>query len=111
PLVFKLGGVTYPHAVPLVSDGDLAIDLSGAATRFMAMVGVDDGNPPQPPAAGAPPPTPPPPGSVVFAAGVDGKKMCESDVMKRGDAAKPVSIDLTGAQKLVLALIEANDVT
>src|SRR5439155_8696450 len=58
PLVFKLGGVTYLHALPLVSDGDLAVDLGGAATRLVSMVGIDDGNPAQPPAAGAPPPPP-----------------------------------------------------
>src|SRR5215510_12487417 len=26
PLVYTLGGVTYPHALPLQSDGDLTID-------------------------------------------------------------------------------------
>jgi hypothetical protein len=46
PLTFKLAGVTYAHALPLVSDGDLAIDLAGAATCFVAMVGVDEGAPP-----------------------------------------------------------------
>src|SRR5580765_3297461 len=43
PLVYRLGGVTYPHALPLVSDGDLTIDLDGAASKFVAMIGVDDG--------------------------------------------------------------------
>src|SRR5258708_31309651 len=111
PLVFKLGGVTYPHALALVSDGDLTIDLGGAATRFVSMVGIDDGNPPQPVAAGAPPPPPPPPGSVVFGVWVDGKKVFESDIMKRGDAPGLVSVDLTGAKKLVLALADGNDGT
>src|SRR6476661_5281140 len=46
PLSFRLGGASYVHALPLVSDGDLAIDLGGAATRFTAMVGIDDGAPP-----------------------------------------------------------------
>src|SRR3954467_13601486 len=83
PLVYRLGGVTYPHALPLQSDGDVVIDLAGAATRFVAVVGVDDGAaapPPAPPAPNAPgaqrapaaPPAPQPPGSVVFAAWVDG---------------------------------------
>jgi alpha-galactosidase len=113
PLVFKLGGVTYPHAVPLQSDGDLTIDLGGGATRFVSMVGVDDGPPPQLPQPGAPvvTPAPVPAGSVVFAVWVDGKKVFESDVMKRGDAPKPVSIDLTGAKKLVLAVVDGNDGT
>jgi len=112
PLVYRLGGVTYPHALPLQSDGDVTIDLGGAATKFVAMIGVDDG---PPPGGGGPPgaaPAPPPAGgSVVFGAWVDGKKVFESDVMKRGDAPKPVSIDLTNARKLVLAVVDANDGT
>jgi alpha-galactosidase len=124
PLVFKLGGVTYPHALPLQSDGDLTIQLGGVATKFVALVGVDDGLPPgtvvlsatSPAPPGAPPATPQPlppqpPGSVVFAAWVDGKKVFESDVMKRGDAPRPVSIDLAGAKKLVLGVVDGNDGT
>lgn len=111
-LTFTLSGAAYAHALPLQSDGDLTIDLGGAATRFVSMIGVDDGPPPaanaQPPAPGAPPP---PAGSVVFGAWVDGKKVFESDVMKRGDAPKPVSLDLTGAKTLVLGVIDANDGT
>src|SRR5690242_17299849 len=38
PLVFTLGGATYAHAVPLLSDADLTIDLGGAATKFVSMV-------------------------------------------------------------------------
>src|SRR6187549_1501840 len=47
-LMFRLGGVSYIHALPLQSDGDLTIDLGGAATRFVATIGVDDGAPPPP---------------------------------------------------------------
>jgi len=32
--VYALGGVTYPHAIPMNADRDLAIDLKGQATRF-----------------------------------------------------------------------------
>src|SRR6185503_212728 len=42
---------------------------------------------------------------------VDGRKVFESEVLKRGDAPKLVSLDLAGAQKLVLAVIDANDGT
>ena len=112
PLVFRLSGVTYAHGVPLLSDGDLAIDLAGGALRFVAMVGIDDG---QPQAGGASPggtATPPPPaGSVVFGAWLDGRKVFESDVMHRGDTPRPVSINLAGARTLVLAVVDANDGT
>src|SRR6266498_2580393 len=43
PMIFRLGGAIYAHAVPLRADADLTIDLGGAATRFVAMIGVDDG--------------------------------------------------------------------
>src|SRR3954454_9802481 len=96
PLTFTLGGVTYPHAVPLQSDGDVEIDLGGAATRFIAMIGIDDS-------------IKAPQGSVMFGAWVDGRKVLDTGVMRGGDPPKPVSIDLTGAKRLVLATIDAND--
>jgi len=108
PMIFRLGGATYQHAVPLRSDADVTINLGGGATRFVSVVGVDDGAPAAAPQPGAPPP---PPGSVVFGVWVDGKKAFESAVMKRGDAPAFVSIDLTGAQKLTLAVVDANDGT
>ncbi|HEX6464453.1 MAG TPA: NPCBM/NEW2 domain-containing protein, partial [Vicinamibacterales bacterium] len=111
PVVFRLGGITYPHAVPLQSDADMTVDLHGDGTRFMSMIGVDDGPPPRALQPGAPPPPPAPPGSVVFGVWVDGKKAFESEVMKRGDAPKLVSLDLSGARKIVLAVIDANDGT
>ena len=98
PLVFALGGATYAHALPLTSDADLTIDLKGSATRFAAMVGIDD-------AVKAPA------GSVVFGVWVDGKHLADSGVMRGGDAPKLLSVDLTGAKKLVLAVIDANDGT
>jgi alpha-galactosidase len=109
PRVFTLSGVTYPHALPLRADADMTIDVSGGAVRFMSMIGIEDG----PPAAASPGPSAPgaPPGSVVFGAWADGKRVFESDLMKRGDAAKLVSIDLTGVRTLVLASVDANDGT
>jgi alpha-galactosidase len=109
PLVFTLGGATYAHALPLLSDADLTIDLGGAATKFVSMIGIDETA--APPAPNAPPAPQPPLGSVVFGAWVDGRKAFESPVMKRGDAPALVSLDLTGARQLVLAVIDANDGT
>ena len=112
PLVFKLSGATYAHALPLTSDGDVAIDLAGHATKFVAMVGVDDGAPPQAPAAGAPPPPPPAPGSVVFGVWVDGKKVAR---LRRDEAAatrrsRCRSIS-RARRRLVLAVNDGNDGT
>ncbi len=98
PLVFSLGGVVYSHAVPLVVNADLTIDLGGAATRFMSMVGVDDDR-----KNGQ--------GSVTFDVWVDGKKAAASGVMKSGDAPKLLNVDLTGARQLILASGDGGDGT
>src|SRR6187402_2075848 len=37
-----LGGVVYPHGIGTLSINELIIDLKGQATRFVAMVGLDD---------------------------------------------------------------------
>jgi alpha-galactosidase len=98
PLTFALGGAPYAHALPIVSDGDIALALGGQAVRFAAMVGVDDSV-----AAGS--------GSVIFGAWVDGSKAFDSGVMHAGDTPKAVTIDLAGVQSLVLATNDANDGT
>jgi len=98
PLVFSLGGVTYPHAVPLVVNADITIDLGGVASRFMSMVGVDDDRKPGQ-------------GSVTFEVWVDGKQVASSGVMKGGDSPKLLTVDLTGARQLILASGDAGDGT
>src|SRR5262245_59847023 len=62
PLVCSRGGKVYEHAVPLTSDSDLTIDLFGRASRFDAIVGIDDS-------------IKAPSGSVIFGVWVDGKKV------------------------------------
>src|SRR4051812_5457393 len=96
--VYALGGVTYPHAVPMNADRDLSIDLRGKATRFASMVGIDSSVP-----AGR--------GSVIFGVWVDGKKIADSGVLRGGDAPKLLTADLTRANRLTLAVIDANDGT
>ena len=46
PATVALGGMTYPHALPLITDCDLRIDLKGKATTFASMVGIDVRFPP-----------------------------------------------------------------
>ena len=98
PVVYTLAGATYVHALPLRTDADVAIDLGGGAARFQSMVGIDDAE-----KAGQ--------GSVAFAVWVDGKKAVETPVMHAGDPPKPLSVDLAGARRLVLATIDGNDGT
>ena len=90
-----LGGKTYPHGVGTHSVGYLSIDLHGAVIRFQSVVGVDDQK------KGI--------GSVTFSVWVDGKKISETGVLHSGDAPKLLSVDLTGAQKLLLVVGDAGD--
>jgi alpha-galactosidase len=95
---YLLGGIQYPHAVPMNSDRDLSIDLKGAAVRFASMVGIDSSV-----QAGR--------GSVIFGVWVDGRKAADSGVMRGGDEPKLLTANLTGARRLTLAVIDANDGT
>ena len=98
PLSYRLGGVTYLSRAAARSPtptspssrrrrDEIHRDRS-ASTMARRQREADRPRP-----APAPPPRA---GSVVFGAWVDGRKVFESDVMHRGDAPKPVSIDLAG---------------
>jgi alpha-galactosidase len=96
PLTFALGGNPYPHALPLLANTDLAIDLHGQATRFLADVGVDDER-----KDGQ--------ATVIFGVWVDGKKVADSSLMRSGEPPKRIAVDLTGARRLTLAVSDAGD--
>jgi alpha-galactosidase len=96
PLTLSLGGAVYLHGVPLQANADLAIDLNGQASRFMSMVGIDDE-----PKTGQ--------GSVTFEVWVDGKKSADSGLLKRGDAPKLLTVDLTGAKRMILSVGDGGD--
>jgi alpha-galactosidase len=98
PAKMMLGGVEYPHGVPLQVNADLVVDLKGAAARFMSMAGIDDAA-----KAGQ--------GSVTFDVWVDGKHALDSGIVKSGDAPKPISVDLAGAKQLILSVGDAGDGT
>jgi alpha-galactosidase len=98
PPKFLLGGAEYPNTLPLASDRDVAIDVKGQAVKFASMVGIDGGLEPGR-------------GSVIFGVWIDGRKAAESGLMHGGDAPKMMSVDLTGARRLVLAVIDGNDGT
>ncbi len=98
PLKLNLGGVEYPHGVPLLVNGDMVVDLKGSATRFVSMIGIDDER-----KAGQ--------GTVTFDVWVDGKHVFDSGVVKSGDAPRQVSLSLTGAKQLILSVSDAGDGT
>ena len=77
-----IGGQTFEHGVGTHAVSVFFVQLNGGTSRFSAKVGVDDsqkGNP----------------GSVEFRVIADGKTLFKSGVMKPGDAAKSVDVDLT----------------
>jgi alpha-galactosidase len=90
-----LNGKIYPHGVGTHSIGCICIDLHGSAVRFQSVVGVDDDR------KGA--------GSVTFSVCVDGKTITETPVLHGGDKAQAISVDLTGAKKLMLQVGDAGD--
>ena len=96
PLTFALGGTPYPHALPLLANTDLTLDLHGQATRFLADIGVDDER-----KDGQ--------ATVIFGVWVDGKKVADSSLMKSGEPPKRLAIDLTRARRLTLAVSDAGD--
>ncbi len=96
PVPITLGGTTFVHGLGVTSNGELWIDLHGAARRFVAEVGIDDAR-----ATGR--------GSVTFEVWVDGKRRYDSGVLRSGDAPRPVSVDLAGAHRMILYVGNGGD--
>ena len=84
----SIGKKTFEHGVGSHAAGELWIDLAGGTDRFQAMVGVDD-------AAGGT-------ALVEFKVIGDGKTLFASGVMKTGQAAKAIDVELKGIKTLLL---------
>ncbi len=91
----KIGGQAFEKGLGTHAPSVMRIDLHGTVTRFTAMVGVDDDTAKK--------------GTVVFTIRADGNVLWTSGVMKGGEAAKKVDVDLTGKQLLLLAVSDAGD--
>ncbi|MEW6201805.1 MAG: NPCBM/NEW2 domain-containing protein [bacterium] len=78
----------FRHGIGVCSDSAIWIDLKGAAVRFVSMVGIDDFR------HGI--------GAVTFQVWVDGKKVKQISGMRGGDKPSLISVDVTGAQRLML---------
>ena len=91
----SIGGQKFAHGVGTHANSIVWIDLAGGTEQFLASVGVDDA------AGGA--------ASLNFKIVGDGKKLWESGVMKPGQAAKPVDVDLKGVKTLLLLVGDAGD--
>jgi hypothetical protein len=90
----QIGDRSFTKGIGHHANGAMVVLLDGAFTRFEAWVGV------QP--CGEK-------GSVIFRVSVDGQARFESGVMQGGDSAKPLQVDLAGAQELRLEASDAGD--
>jgi alpha-galactosidase len=93
----KLGGVEYAHGIGTLSINELIIDLKGQATRFVAMVGLDDLVQRE--------------GSVNVEVWVDNKNKFKSKVLNIGDPPVLVDVDLTGGKFLELFIDDGGNVS
>lgn len=84
-----IAGRRYERGVGTHAAGLLAIELTGEASCFEALAGLNDT------ASGSPT-------GVVFKVRVDGKEAWNSGLMRVGDAARPVKVELRGARVLEL---------
>jgi alpha-galactosidase len=92
-----INGVVYPHGFGTHAPSEARIALDGCATRFIAMVGVDDE------CKGK--------GSVTFEVWVDGKKVVGTPVIRGGEEPRLISVDLAGARKMELVVTDGGDNT
>ena len=92
----SIGGQGFAHGVGTHANSTLWIDLGGGSDRFQAAVGVDD-------AAGDAR------ASITFKIVGDGRTLWQSDVMRLGQPARPVDVDLRGVKTLVLMVGNAGD--
>jgi len=92
-----LGGKVYQHGVGTHAISMIWIDLGGSALSFQATVGVDNESKGK--------------GSVIFLVMVDGKNVAETKILRGGGHPQPITVDLTGAKKLLLKVGDAGDGT
>ena len=89
-----IGGKTFSRGLGTHAQSEIEFPLGRKFTRFQASVGADDEKP------GA---------SVGFEVRVDGRILFESGVMRKGDAAKAIDVDVTGANSLLLVVNDGGD--
>jgi alpha-galactosidase len=96
--LLSIGGRTFTNGLGTHAESRFLIDVGGRATAFSAMVGVDDEV-----SKGQ--------GSVVFRVlGDTNRVLWQSRVLHAGDAPEAASVDLTGVQRLTLAVDGGDDI-
>lgn len=92
----QIGSQTFADGIGTHAGSYWGLYLGGNATRFQAMVGVDDE------VGGGR-------GSVEFKVVGNGKVLWNSGVMSQGDFAEAIDIDVTGVQRLHLFVTDGGD--
>jgi alpha-galactosidase len=92
----SIGGRSFQTGMGTHASSSLRIKLNGNAEKFTAWVGVDDEKKASP-------------GSVTFTVVGDGKTLWQSGVMRAGNAAKQVDVDVKGVKTLLLVVGDAGD--
>jgi hypothetical protein len=88
----SVGGERYAHGITVGSPSSVLIDLNRDCARYEALAGVDDL------ALGL--------GAVRFSVYGDGGRLWRSEVVRGGDAAVPVSVDIAG-QRTIRLVVES----
>jgi alpha-galactosidase len=92
-----IGGQKYERGVGTHADARIDIKLSGKGQRFEALVGLDD----EILSSGK--------GSVQFGVIADGKPVWQSQMLKPGQKAVGVNVDIQGVKKLTLQVNNGGD--
>lgn len=90
-----INGIVYAHGIGTHANSMMKIILDESAESFISMVGLDDEVKEE--------------GSVVFEVWVDGNKAADSGIMRVGDEAKELRVDLTGAKEMELRVTDAGN--
>ena len=90
----RIGGQAFSNGFGTHSPSRLFLYLNGRARRFTAAVGVDEGDKR---------------GSVEFKLIGDGKTLWASGIVRTGEAAKPVSVDVSSVRYLTLEATDGGD--
>ena len=91
-----INGKTFDRGVGTHATSRLYVDAKANAEKFLASVGIDDSALKKP-------------GSVVFKVIGDGKTLWKSEVVKPGQPALPVEVDLKGIKTVLLLVTDAGD--
>ncbi|MBX9397281.1 sigma-70 family RNA polymerase sigma factor [Streptomyces sp. TRM72054] len=86
----SIGGTTYARGVSVHARSSVTVDLNRACTSYDALVGVDDST------LGL--------GKVHFSVYADGTRLWKSGLIRGGDAATPVHVDLAGRRTVRLVV-------